>query len=118
MTGHELNDTGRTLSWGALGSFVRGLDLSTKTGAEIYPEEAEWTQTAKTNAILADIYDQLAVIDAHLATIITRKPSRRPKFYKRPGVKDENEKHIGTPMKKDELRKWLEERRNKHVRHD
>jgi hypothetical protein len=79
--------TGRTLEeymdMGAAGkvaliSFIENLPIDSALGKAIRPKDefAAWQQTAKTNTILADIYDIL--------TIVHTKKGRNPKLYPRP----------------------------------
>ena len=112
-TGHEFNDIGESLSWDALGVFLNKIDVDSALFRELNPELATWTNTAKTNAILADIYDILAAINANIMSIGSGKPARKPKPYPRP-VKHEHddEKRIGSGgLPPDELRKWFERKR-------
>ena len=74
---------------------------------EMRPDLAQWASTAKTNALLADIYDLLAVVNANLCAKGTGKKSKRPKPYPRPESKSGNEKHIGTPLPIEELRRRI-----------
>lgn len=102
-TGHELGDIGRTFSWRAFESFLKYRE--SETGI--------WETTLKTNAILADIYDALAQINANLVAIGTRNRAKAPKPYPRPGMKTENAgvRHFGKgALPPDELHKWFEER--------
>lgn len=112
-TGHELREVGSGMSWTALASFLHNLDPKSALVREINPEGAAWATTAKTNAILADIFDILANINANLVAIGSGKPAKRVKPYPRPTVKKpENERHYGRdPLPPDELRKWFEEKR-------
>lgn len=83
--------TGRTLTeymeMGAAGiaalvSFSVHLPPDSATWRETHPREADmamWATTAKTNAILADLFDAYAI--SH-----TRKGRPKPKPYPRPGV--------------------------------
>ena len=83
--------TGRTLSEymamgvagkAALVAFVRHLPPDSATWKAAHPREADdsaWLTTAKTNVILADIFDLYAA--AHV------KKGRRAKPYPRPGAK-------------------------------
>lgn len=111
-TGHELNDVGSTLSWGALKSFLGNIRLGSALGEELNPDMTKWATRAKTNEILADIYDQLALVNAHLRVIITKKPGRKPEPYKRPGMEKKETKHIGSdPLPISKMREWIESRR-------
>ena len=80
---------------------------------DLHPEFAEWTTRAKTNAILADIFDILANINANLIAVGSGRPAKKPKPYPRPKAKNENEKHIGRgALPPDELRAWFERKRH------
>lgn len=80
---------------------------------ELNPELSEWSGRTKTNAILADIFDMLAMINANLMAVGTRKPAKRPKLYPRPGAKDpETTRHFGKgALPAEELREWFERKR-------
>ena len=109
-TGHELRDLGSTLSWGALKSFLSTIQLGSALGGELSPEMTEWSTRAKTNAILADIYDQLALVNSNLRVLISHKPGRRPTPYKRPG--DKEKQRIGKgALPANKMREWIENKR-------
>ena len=113
-TGYELRDVGGALSWGALKSFLSSIRLGSTLAGELNPDMTEWSTRARTNTILADIFDQLSLVNANLRVLITHKPGRRPEPYKRPGMKNENKQHIGKgalPVSK--MREWIEDRRKK-----
>lgn len=77
-------------------------------------EQAEWATRTKTNAILADIFDMLAVINANLCSIGSGKKSKHPKPYPRPGKKDDNKQTIGSgAVTKQELEDFFERKRKK-----
>ena len=68
----------------------------------------------KTNEILADIYDQLRIIDIHLVRFIS-KGRTKPKFkpYPRPGKDGNNKRKVGKgAMPYNDLRNWIEERQH------
>lgn len=113
QTGHELNDIGRTLSWDALDSFLSNLGAESALVREMRPGVETWGTTLKTNMILADIWDVLAMINANIVAVGTHKPAKNPKPYPREWRKDpEHEQHIGSGgLPPDELRKWFEEKR-------
>jgi len=112
-TGHDLEDIGRTLSWSALGAFLRRPDVTSETCKDIEPEYASWAGTLKTNAILADIFDLLAMINANLCAMGSGKKAKKPKAYKRPG--DNDKKKIGkNALPAAELREWFENKRKQH----
>ena len=104
-TGYSLDDVGGRLSWSALYSFI----LKNENGAllrELRPDISTWGTTAKTNALLADIYDMLAAINANLCAKGSGKRPKRPKPYPRPG-ESKTERKIGKPMPIDELHKRI-----------
>ena len=111
-TGHELDDVGGTLSWGALASFLSTVDMGSALGRELNPEMTEWATQAKTNAILADIFDQLSLVNENLRVLITHRPSRQITPYKRPGNKDQQKIGKGA-LPVDELREWIKQRLEK-----
>ena len=111
-TGHSLDDVGSGLSWAALGSFLHNLGLDSATARELDPDMAIWSSPAKTNAILADIFDMLAQINANLVAIGSHKTSKKPKPYPRPGDKEKQEKRIGkNALPANELDLWIAKKR-------
>jgi hypothetical protein len=113
-TGHSLADIGGSLQWGALGSFISHQNLDSAIIQETYPEYYSWGTLAKTNSLLADIYDMLAQINANVVGGFHRKAAKRTKPYPRPKKNNKDQK-IGTAMPKDKLRKWMEEKRKKYL---
>lgn len=60
----------------------------------------------KTNEILADLYDLIAVFRYEVIACLSNKRPKKPKFYDRPHKKDN--KRIGKGgMPKNDLRKWI-----------
>lgn len=112
-TGHELNDIGRTLSWGALASFLSTVKMGSALGNELNPDLTEWATTARTNAILADIYDQLSIVNANLRVLITHRPGRQPEPYKRPGDKRNHQKIGRGALPITDMREWIRNRMEK-----
>ena len=107
-----MDDVGSTLSWGALKSYLSHVKLGSALAGELSPEWTEWSTQAKTNAILADIYDQLQVVNSQLRVLITHRPGKQPTPYKRPGDDKKETKRIGKgslPISK--MREWIESRR-------
>ena len=114
-THYTIDDAGGALSWGSLASFVKNLrgdsalarDLGKATG---------WEDTLKTNAILADIFDLLQVINANLVAIGNHGKTRKTiKPYPRPGKDDDKERRIGKgALPLSDMRKWIEDRRRKN----
>lgn len=115
MTGHCLEDVGRSLSWDALGAFLNRPDVSGEIAKDIAPDIASWSGQIKTNAILADIYDLLAMINANICALGSGKKASRPKKYERPGDKDKQ--HIGkNALPPDELVAFFKRKRQEHER--
>lgn len=111
-TGYELRDVGARLSWGAFRSFLYGVGPDSATARIINPEVYEWATRAKTNALLADIFDMLAMINANLVAVGSRKRAKTPKPYPRPGAEPTGQKHFGKePLPVDELQEWFEKKR-------
>lgn len=73
-----------------------------------------WETTLKTNAILADIYDLLQVINSNVIAMATKGKKRKTvKPYPRPGRDDNNERKIGKgAMPLNDLREWIRRKRN------
>lgn len=120
IAGKQIDDIGDSLSWRSLYSFIYKLDYKSELVKEVNPDAKElsyWGDALKTNLILADIYDMLAMINANLVAVGSRKASKKPKRYPRPKAlerKNEEKRHIGKDaLPVNELEKWFEERRNK-----
>lgn len=107
-----MQDIGRSLSWGALGAFLRRLDLDSETARELEPDLSPWAGQLKTNVILADIYDVLATINSNIVAIASGKKAKSPKKYPRPG--DKQEKRIGkNALPIEEIHGWFDDKRKK-----
>lgn len=80
---------------------------------QLNPELAEWGSNVKTNAILADICDMLALINSNLIAMASRKPAKKPKPYPRPGAKGKDgSRHYGSgALPANELHEWIERKR-------
>ena len=110
MTGHSLEDIGRSLPWSALGAFLRNPEITGEIARDLEPELTKWVSTAKTNAILADIYDMLAMINANVCAVGSGRKATKPKSYPRPN--DSEKKSIGkNALPPDQLREWFEQKR-------
>lgn len=114
QTGFTLDDVGGALSWSALGAFLHRVEPDGAIAQEIEPDIAAFSSRFKTNAILADIYDLLAQINANLVAGFSRKRSQKPRRYPRPGDNDKH--HIGkNSMTVDELNSWFaQKKKQKH----
>lgn len=115
-TGCELEDVGRSLSWGALGNFIKNLPLESATVRELKPEMSLWSTRFETNVILADIFDVLQIINANLVAYCNRHRAEKPPRYPRPFQKKNDDKtHIGSgALPPAELRAWFEKKRRLH----
>lgn len=84
---------------------------------ELSPEMAAWSSRTKTNAILADIFDILAIMNANVMAIGSGKRPKRPKPYPRPGGSgDKSTKHFGSKgLPPDELQRWIEQKRAEYA---
>ena len=82
------------------------------TARSLNPEIAHWATRTKTNELLADIFDMLAMINANIVAIGQRKRAKTPKPYPRPGDQPSGQKHFGKDaMPADELQAWFERKR-------
>ena len=76
-------------------------------------KQTGWENTIKTNAILADIYDLLQVINSNIVALGDHKKAKKIKPYPRPGKDNDNVHKIGKgALPPDELHKWIEERQH------
>ncbi len=109
-TGYELRDVGRSLSWEALDAFLSNISPDSALARELNPKMSNWATRAKTNAILASIYDMLAVINSNLCAKGSGKRPKKPKPYPRPWAEEKKPDvtHFGKgALPPDELRKWF-----------
>lgn len=119
-TGRSLDDVGNSLSWDALAAFIEGLGADSALMRDLHPDVAQWSTTLKTNAILADIFDCLAQINANLIAIGSHKKAKKTKPYPRPGKKDKNIKQIGnkeSAVSVSKFERWLERMRKSMADH-
>lgn len=113
-TGYEVDDIGGALSWGAFESFIKNIGPESALGREL-GYSTGWNTQTKTNAILADIYDLLQVINRNLiATHSKNKVSAKIKPYPRPGKEDKEKKVGKNALPISDLRAWIEEKRKQH----
>jgi hypothetical protein len=91
---------------------LHNLGPESATARELDPEMAYWSSQAKTNAILADIFDMLAQINANLVAVGSHKASKKTKPYPRPGDKDKQDKKLGkNALPAEELDSWFAKKR-------
>lgn len=96
---------------------MRHLSPDSALALELNPKVAVWATQAKTNAILADIFDLLASMNANLVALGTGKRAKKPKRYERP-IDTGNTKRFGSKdaMPRDEFKAWLEEKRANYAK--
>ncbi len=111
--GYELKDVGRSLTWGALHSFLGNIGPESATARDINPELHQWGSTMNTNKILADIYDMLAMINANLVAVGSHKATKKPKPYPRPKSKASGDHYGSGAVPVEELRKLYAEKRKR-----
>ena len=107
-----MDDVGGRLSWSALSSFIKYLRPDSALGRDL-GKYTGWDTPRKTNEILADIFDMLQVIDAHVLRIGGGK-RKKLKPYPRPNLKDEDKKIGKGALPYSELQDWFEEKRKWH----
>lgn len=106
--GVEVKDVGRSISWGALLSFLTHLPPDSALSRELDPESSAWYTTAKTNLILADLFDILATINGNMVAIARRKAARKIDPYPRPGARHKNAEHIVGELRTfAEINSWI-----------
>ncbi len=112
-TGYEVEDIGGALSWGAFESFIKNIGPESALGREL-GYSTGWNTQTKTNAILADIYDLLQLINRNIVASHSKgRVAAKIKPYPRPGKEDEKKVGKGALPVKD-LRAWFEEKRKQH----
>lgn len=108
-----MRDLGHSLSWGALKSFLSHIKPESALAREINPEVYIWASRAKTNALLADIFDLLGALNANLCAKGTGRRPKKPKPYPRPKDKEKDTEvtHIGRgALPPDQLREWFRQK--------
>ena len=122
LTGHQLSEVGSTVEWGTLDAFIKHLPIDSAFMRELQPEISSWATPGRTNTILADIFDMLALINSNLMAMATGAPAKQLKRYPRPRdgqntqKQNENEKRFGRGgLPANELKRWFEEKRRLHA---
>lgn len=110
-THYQLEDVGGALSWGSLASFVKNLGTDSALARDL-DKATGWENTLRTNAILADIYDLLQVINANFVKYASGGKKRtKVKPYPRPGGDQDKKRKMGRgALPLDQLREWIKER--------
>ena len=112
-TNYQLDDIGGALSWSSLHSFIKFLPGDSALAREA-GEISVWDSRIKTNAMLADIYDMLQLLNANLVAFASggkTKPKITP--YPRPGREDTTRRKFGKgALPLEEMRQWIKERQH------
>ena len=87
------------------------IDINSELALELDPDLARWAGVLRTNTLLADIYDMLAMINANLCAMGTGKRAKKPKGYPRPTDKDKQKIGGKNALPPDQLRAWFEKKR-------
>ena len=106
-TNYQLDDIGGALSWSSLHSFIKFLPGDSALAREA-GEISVWDSRMKTNAILADIYDSLQLLNANLVAYASggkTKPKLTP--YPRPGREDDKKRIGSGAIPVTDLREWI-----------
>ena len=104
--GFSLDDIGGSLTWDALGDFISRTETDSALARDLDSETARWGTQLKTNEILADLYDLIAVFRSEVAGMLTGRKPKKIKPYKRPH-KDEKKKIGKGALPRNDLRKWI-----------
>lgn len=104
--GFSLDDIGGSLTWDALGDFISKTETDSALARELDAETSRWATQMKTNEILADLYDLMAVFRAEVTGRLYGKRPKKTTPYKRPH-KNEKKKIGKGALPKDDLRKWI-----------
>ena len=92
--GGTVSDIPGKVGWDAALSIIACLPPDSALFAETHPELSAWYSRAKTNSILADIYDAVAAMDWHYCLANTpkgRRKPQKPRPYPRPGAKQDDD---------------------------
>ena len=118
-THYQVEDVGGVLSWDALDSFIKNIGSDSALARDLGYDLEGWDTRTKTNAILADIYDVLQLINRNIVASNSKK--RIPEKitpYPRPG-RGKKKRALGRgALPKNELLAWIEEKRRKKVETD
>lgn len=107
--GIELSDVGRPsgITWRSFASLISNLGYDSALWRSTHTDMAEWTSVVKTNIILADIYDMLAIINSNICGGFSHQKAQAPKPYLRPWSKEKTRKLGKGALPKAELREWI-----------
>lgn len=116
QTHYQIEDVGGVLSWDALDSFIKHIGPSSALAHELGYNLEGWDTITKTNALLADIYDMLQVLNRNIVQSSSKKKiTEKITPYPRPG-RETKKRNLGKgALPANELRAWIEEKRRKKV---
>jgi len=104
--GLTLESIGGVLDWDSLGDFISKTEPDSALARDIDPEVSKWSMNVKTNEILADLYDLIAMFRYEVTAMLSGKKPKKPRFYERPNNKEK--KRIGKgSLPVPEMRKWI-----------
>ena len=106
-TGCTVQDLGEKLDWKTAYGIITHLDAQSALAKKISPEAAEWSSRAKTNFILADIFDVLSAINYNIRSLCGSNTSQKPRPYPRPGKKDGTQKFGKGAIPVKDIRSWV-----------
>ena len=110
-THYTIDDIGGALSWRSLYSFIKFLGTDSALARDL-DKSTGWETTIKTNAILADIYDLLQVINDNLVKVGGGK-TKKINPYPRPGGDEDKKRKIGKDaVPVTDLREWIRRKTN------
>lgn len=92
-SGFTLRDVGDRISWDTLREYLYNASPNSATARKMNPDLSMWASSLKTNALLADIFDVLAMINANICSLGSGQPAKRPPRIEHPG--DKNRQKIG-----------------------
>lgn len=118
-THYQVEDVGGVLSWDALDSFIKNIGPGSALARDLGYDLEGWDTRTKTNAILADIYDVLQLINRNIVASNSKKRiTEKITPYPRPG-REKKERALGRDgLPKNELLVWIEQKRRKKVETD
>lgn len=109
-TNYTLDDVGGVLSWSSLASFVKYLGTDSALAQDL-GKSTGWETQVKTNAILADLYDLLAVFNVNFINQNNKHKKKNIKPYPRPGRDNDNKRKLGKgALPLNEWREWYRRR--------
>ena len=105
--GLSLENIGGVLNWDSLGDFISKTEPDSALARDIDPEASKWSMNVKTNEILADLYDLIAVFRYEVTAMLSGKKPKKPQLYTRPH-KDDKKKIGGKgALPVAELKAWI-----------